>query len=183
MEFISTDIPGVVLVEPRVFRDERGFFLETHHAEKFRAGGIDVAFVQDNHSKSVRGTLRGLHGQRRRPQGKLVRVIAGEIFDVAVDIRPDSPTFGTWVGATLSAENFRQMYVPPGLLHGFCVTSDTAEVLYKCTDLYDPNDEIGAVWDDPAIAIAWPVTDPILSEKDKRLPQLAQLIEKLKDEG
>lgn len=183
MHFIETDIPGVVLVEPRVFRDERGFFLETHHAEKFRAGGIDLTFVQDNHSKSVRGTLRGLHGQHRRPQGKLVRVIAGEIFDVAVDIRPDSPTFGKWVGATLSAENFKQMYVPPGLLHGFCVMSDTAEVLYKCTDLYDPTDEIGAAWDDPAIAIAWPIADPILSEKDKRLPRLAQLIEKMKDEG
>jgi dTDP-4-dehydrorhamnose 3,5-epimerase len=183
MEFISTDIPGVVLVEPRVFRDERGFFLETHHAGKFSAGGIDVAFVQDNHSKSVRGTLRGLHGQRRRPQGKLVRVIAGEIFDVALDIRPDSPTFGKWFGATLSAENFRQMYVPPGLLHGFCVTSDTAEVLYKCTDLYDPTDEIGAAWDDPALAIAWPVADPILSEKDKRLPSLAELIERMKAEG
>lgn len=183
MEFIATDIAGVVIVEPRVFRDERGFFLETHHAEKFRAGGIDLTFVQDNHSKSVRGTLRGLHGQRRRPQGKLVRVIAGEIFDVAVDIRSDSPTFGKWVGATLSAENFKQMYVPPGLLHGFCVLSDTAEVLYKCTDLYDPTDEIGAAWDDPAIAIAWPVADPILSEKDKRLPRLAELVERMRDEG
>jgi dTDP-4-dehydrorhamnose 3,5-epimerase len=183
MEFISTDISGVILVEPRVFRDERGFFLETHHAEKFRAGGIDVAFVQDNHSKSVRGTLRGLHGQHRRPQGKLVRVIAGEIFDVAVDIRPDSPTFGKWFGATLSAENFKQMYVPPGLLHGFCVTSETAEVLYKCTDLYDPTDEIGAAWNDPALSVAWPVADPILSEKDKRLPSLAQLVERMKNAG
>lgn len=183
MEFIETDISGVIIVEPRVFRDERGFFLETHHAEKFRAGGIDADFVQDNHSKSVRGTLRGLHGQRRRPQGKLVRVIAGEIYDVAVDIRPDSPTFGKWVGATLSAENFKQMYVPPGLLHGFCVMSETAEVLYKCTDLYDPTDEIGAAWDDPAIAVAWPVADPILSEKDKRLPRLAELIERMRDEG
>jgi dTDP-4-dehydrorhamnose 3,5-epimerase len=183
MQFIETELSGVVIVEPRVFRDERGFFLETHHAGKFRAGGIDAVFVQDNHSKSVRGTLRGLHGQRRQPQGKLVRVIAGEIFDVAVDIRPDSPTFGKWVGVTLSAENFRQMYVPPGLLHGFCVTSETAEVLYKCTALYDPTDEIGAAWNAPDIGVQWPVTDPILSEKDKRLPSLAELVERMKAEG
>ncbi|MCL4845255.1 MAG: dTDP-4-dehydrorhamnose 3,5-epimerase [Acidobacteria bacterium] len=174
MQVSETAIPGVVLIEPRVFRDARGFFVETYHAERYRSMGIDLPFVQDNHSRSTRGTLRGLHWQWRRPQGKLVRVIEGEIFDVAVDIRPESPTFGQWVGATLSAENFLQIYVPPGFAHGFCVTSDVAQVEYKCTDVYDPEGEGGLTWNDPDLAIAWPVTDPFLSARDQAHPTLRE---------
>jgi dTDP-4-dehydrorhamnose 3,5-epimerase len=137
--------------------------------------------VQDNHSRSVKDTLRGLHAQRRRPQGKLVRAVVGEIFDVAVDIRPHSPTFGRWVGVTLSAENFRQLYVPPGFAHGFCVVSETAEVIYKCTALYDPSDELGVAWDDPDIGIQWPTTrTPLLSPKDAAAPRLRDLVAELK---
>ena len=175
MKFLETDLPGVLIVEPDVFRDPRGFFLETFHAARYRDGGIPYDFVQDNHSKSVRGTLRGLHAQRRRPQGKLVRVAQGEIFDVAVDIRPGSPTFGKWTGAKLSADDFRQMFIPPGFAHGFCVLSDVAEVAYKCTDFYDRSDEIGLRWNDPAVGIAWPIRDPLLSDKDAALPTLAEL--------
>ncbi len=180
MNFIPTELPGVILIEPQVFRDARGFFLETYHQAKFAAAGLNVTFVQDNHSKSTRGTLRGLHGQLRRPQGKLVRVVAGEIFDVAVDIRLDSPTFGRWLGVTLSAANFRQLYVPPGFLHGFRVVSETAEALYKCTTLYDPTDEIGVIWNDPEIGIDWGLRAPLLSEKDRRLPTLRELAERLR---
>ncbi|QUV81210.1 dTDP-4-dehydrorhamnose 3,5-epimerase [Chloracidobacterium sp. D] len=179
MNFIPTELPGVILIEPQVFRDERGFFLETYHAAKFAQAGLDVTFVQDNHSRSVQGTLRGLHAQWRRPQGKLVRVIAGEIFDVVVDIRLDSPTFGRWLGVRLSAENFRQLYVPQGFVHGFCVVSDMAEVLYKCTALYDPGDEIGVIWNDPEIGIDWGIESPLLSEKDRRLPTLRTLVQQL----
>ena len=179
MNFIPTELPGVILIEPQVFRDERGFFLETYHAAKFAQAGLDVTFVQDNHSRSVQGTLRGLHAQWRRPQGKLVRVIAGEIFDVVVDIRLDSPTFGRWLGVRLSAENFRQLYVPQGFVHGFCVVSDMAEVLYKCTALYDPGDEIGVIWNDPEIGIDWGIESPLLSEKDRRLPTLRTLVKQL----
>ena len=179
MKFVQTLLPGVVIVEPDVFRDARGFFLETFHAARYREGGIQYDFVQDNHSRSVRGTLRGLHAQRRRPQGKLVRVVQGEIFDVAVDIRPRSPTFGRWEGARLSAENFRQIFVPPGFAHGFSVLSETAEVEYKCTDFYDPKDEIGARWD--SAGIDWPIERPLLSPKDAALPTLAEL--RLKLEG
>ena len=168
MKFIETALPGVLIVEPDVHRDARGFFLETFHARKYREGGIDAAFVQDNHSRSVRGTLRGLHGQRKKPQGKLVRVVQGEVFDVAVDIRS-----GKHVGVILSAENFRQLWVPPGFLHGFCVVSETAEIEYKCTDLYDPADEIGARWD--SAGIDWPVKAPLLSARDAALPPLDQL--------
>jgi dTDP-4-dehydrorhamnose 3,5-epimerase len=175
MRFVPTEIPEVIVVEPDVHKDPRGFFLETYHVEKYRNGGIARPFVQDNHSRSVVGTLRGLHLQRRRPQGKLVRVIEGEIFDVAVDVRPDSPMFGRWVGVTLTAENFKQVYVPPGFAHGFCVLSPFAQVEYKCTDLYDPSDEIGVSWNDPALNIAWPVTDPILSARDKGHPPLADV--------
>ena len=163
----------MILVEPDVHRDERGFFLETFHAAKYREGGIDYAFVQDNHSRSQYRTLRGLHAQRARPQGKLVRAVRGEIFDVAVDIRPGSPTFGRWEGARLSAENFRQIFVPPGFAHGFCVLSETAEVEYKCTDFYDSKDEIGARWD--SAGIDWPIERPLLSPKDAALPTLAEL--------
>jgi dTDP-4-dehydrorhamnose 3,5-epimerase len=166
MRLVESSLPGVVVIEPDLFRDERGFFLEVYHFEKYRSAGLDVRFVQENHSRSLRQTLRGLHWQWRRPQGKLVRVIVGEIFDVAVDIRRGSPRFGQWVGTMLSAENFKQMYIPEGFAHGFCVTSEVAEVEYKCTDVYDPGGEAGVRWNDPDIGIEWPVTDPILSAKD-----------------
>ncbi len=172
MRFAATDLPGVLVVEPLVHRDARGFFLESFHSAKFAAAGIDVTFVQDNHSSSVRNTLRGLHLQRTNPQGKLIRVIEGEIWDVAVDVRPDQPTFARWTATTLSAANFRQLYVPPGFAHGFCVLSDRAQVEYKCTTLYDPADEIGIAFDDPDIGIPWPVMEPILSERDTRHPRL-----------
>ena len=175
MRFVPTDLPGVLLIEPDVYRDERGFFLETYHARKYQTAGIPGVFVQDNHSRSVRGTVRGLHTQRHRPQGKLIRVLQGEIFDVAVDIRRGSPTFRRWVGVTLSAENFRQVYVPPGFAHGFCVISETADVAYKCTELYDSADEFGVLWNDPDIGIAWPVRAPLLSEKDRSAPPLVEL--------
>lgn len=166
MKVFPSKLKDLVLLEPDVFRDPRGFFLEFFHEKKFRDMGIAKAFVQDNHSKSVQGTLRGLHAQLHRPQGKLVRVVHGEIFDVAVDARPDSPTFGQWEGHILSEENFRQMYVPVGFLHGFCVQSPTAEVEYKCTDYYEPSDEIGVIWNDPGLRIQWPVLSPLLSKKD-----------------
>ncbi len=179
MEFIRSEIPDVILVEPKVFRDERGFFLETYHAEKYREGGIDVEFVQDNHSRSRRGTLRGLHSQIEHPQGKLVRAIQGTIFDVAVDVRRGSPSFGRWVGYELSAENFRQLYIPVGFVHGFCVLSDTAEVEYKCTDIYCPEGELSVIWNDPEVAIEWPISDPVLSDKDAQNPRLAEIEERL----
>ena len=179
MRFTRTDVPGVIIVEPDIHCDGRGFFLETYHAEKYREGGIDGAFVQDNHSKSMANTLRGLHLQVRRPQGKLIRVIEGEIFDVAVDVRRGSPTFGRWVGVTISAENFKQCYVPPGFAHGFCVVSPMAQVEYKCTNLYDPAHEIGVAWNDLALAIAWPVAEPVLSNRDRGHRRLAELLDVL----
>ncbi len=179
MRVIPTDLPGVLIVEPDVHRDARGFFLETFHAAKFAAAGLDVSFVQDNHSASVQHTLRGLHAQRTKPQGKLVRAVEGEIWDVAVDLRPEQPTFGKWTATTLSADNFRQLWVPPGFAHGFCVLSPTAQVEYKCTALYDPSDEIGLAYNDPTIGVAWPVTHPVLSERDKKHPCLAELRERL----
>ena len=172
MRFRPTDLPDVILVEPDVHRDQRGFFLETYHARKYAEGGVAGPFVQDNHSRSVRGTLRGLHAQRQHPQGKLVRAVEGEMFDVAVDIRPSSATFGRWVGVRLSGENFRQLYIPPGFAHGFCVLSEVVHVEYKCTDFYHPDDEIGVAWDDPDVGIAWPLTDPVISAKDRALPRL-----------
>lgn len=172
MRVVRTQIDGVWVVELDRFRDERGFFLESYHETKFRKMGIEDRFVQDNHSRSVRGTLRGLHGQLRRPQAKLIRVVQGEIFDVAVDVRPQSPSFGRWVGEVLTGENDRCLYIPRGFLHGFCVMSPTAEVEYKCSDLYVPGDEIGVRWNDPDLAITWPVPDPILSAKDRALPEL-----------
>jgi dTDP-4-dehydrorhamnose 3,5-epimerase len=175
VRFTPLALPDVILVEPDVHRDARGFFLETYHLDKYRAGGIPGPFVQDNHSRSVRGTLRGLHAQRRRPQGKLVRAVDGEMFDVAVDIRRGSPTFGRWVGVRLSGENFQQLYVPPGFAHGFCVLSEVVNVEYKCTDVYDATDEIGLVWNDPDVGIEWPVREPIISDKDRRLPRLRDL--------
>ena len=179
MRCIPTAIPEVLIVEPDVHRDHRGFFVETYHAEKYRAHGIAAVFVQDNHTRSVARTVRGLHMQRRRPQAKLIRVIAGEIFDVAVDLRRGSPSFGRSVGVALSADNFKQCFIPIGFAHGFCVLTDTAEVEYKCSDTYDAADEFGIAWNDPALAIAWPVSDPILSERDRHHPTLAELADKL----
>jgi dTDP-4-dehydrorhamnose 3,5-epimerase len=165
----------VVLIEPDVHRDDRGFFLETWHAAKYAERGIDVRFVQDNHSRSQRNTLRGLHAQLVKPQGKLLRVTAGEIWDVAVDIRPDSPHFGRWVAAKLSDENFHMLWIPPGFAHGFCVLSERADVEYKCTVHYDPADEIAIRWNDPAIGVTWPGANPILSARDRNAPTLAEL--------
>ena len=179
MRVVLTDIPDVVVIEPDIHADGRGFFLETYHADRYREHGIAGPFVQDNQSRSVAGTLRGLHLQIRRPQGKLIRVIEGEIFDVAVDVRRGSPTFGRWVGAILTAENFRQMYVPPGFAHGFAVVSPIAQVEYKCTDLYDPASEIGVAWNDPALGITWPIAQPLLSMRDARHPTLAEQTDKL----
>jgi dTDP-4-dehydrorhamnose 3,5-epimerase len=179
VRFTPTELPDVILIEPDVFRDARGFFLESYHEEKYRRGGIAGPFVQDNHSHSVRGTLRGLHAQRASPQGKLVRAMSGEMFDVAVDIRVGAPTFGKWVAALLSGENFRQLYIPPGFAHGFCVLTDRVDVEYKCTDFYDKADEIAIRWDDPEIGIAWPVEKPIVSEKDQAAPFLKDIRDRL----
>lgn len=176
MKVLPTDLPGVLIIEPEVFQDTRGFFLETYHTRKYHDAGIPEVFVQDNHSRSAQGTLRGLHAQRQHPQGKLVRAIQGEIFDVAVDIRPESATYKRWVGITLSEENFRQVYVPPGFAHGFCVLSAIAEVEYKCTDFFDPKDEIGIIWNDPDIGIGWPVEEPILSDRDQNAARLAKVV-------
>jgi len=179
LRFRELELSGVILVEPQVHQDERGFFLETYHLEKYRAGGIAEAFVQDNHSRSQRGTLRGLHAQNPDPQGKLMRVVEGEIFDVAVEARRGSPRFGRHVHAVLSAENKRQLYVPPGLLHGFVVTSEVAQVEYKCTTLYRPEAEFSVAWDDPDLAIPWPVEAPILSARDAAAPRLREVEERL----
>ena len=171
MEFISTQIPDVILVRPRLFSDTRGFFLETYREDLFTLSGIDKAFIQDNHSGSTKGVLRGLHYQIRQPQGKLVRVIVGEVFDVAVDLRRHSSTFGRWVGVTLSAEKKNQLWVPPGFAHGFYVTSEKAEILYKATDYYAPQWERSLLWNDPAVGIDWPIINgelPFLSEKDMK---------------
>lgn len=169
----------MILIEPKVFGDSRGFFFESYHAEKFREGGIPLPFVQDNHAKSARGVLRGLHGQSPYPQGKLIQVSEGEIYDVAVDVRKDSPTYGTHVGVILSAENKHCLYVPPGLVHGYCVTSDVAQVQYKCTELYHPEAEFSVAWNDPDLGITWPVENPILSEKDRDAPRLRDVQERL----
>jgi dTDP-4-dehydrorhamnose 3,5-epimerase len=179
MRFLPTDLPGVVIVEPVVHRDPRGFFLETFHRGKFGGGGIDVEFVQDNHSKSAGGILRGLHAQLTKPQGKLLRVIEGAIFDVAVDIRPASSTYRRWVGVELSAESFRQLYIPPGFAHGFCVLGDGAQVVYKCTELYDQADEVAIAWNDPDIGIEWPIEQPTLSARDAAAPRLRDLASRL----
>jgi dTDP-4-dehydrorhamnose 3,5-epimerase len=179
MKITPTALPGVLLVEPRVFADERGYFLEVFHAGKFAAQGLDVAFVQDNHSLSRQGTLRGLHVQLPKSQGKLVRCIEGTVFDVAVDIRRGSPTFAAWFGIELSAENFRQLWVPPDFAHGFCVLSDRAQIEYKCTELYDPAGDLSIAWNDPAIGIAWPVEEPVLSAKDIAAKSLDELVDRL----
>ena len=177
-KFIETGIEGMVIVEPAVFGDARGYFMETYNYNDFKEAGLDMTFVQDNQSKSKKGVLRGLHFQKTHPQGKLVRVISGEVFDVGVDLRPGSKTFGKWFGVTLSAENKRQFYVPEGFAHGFLVLSETAEFVYKCTRFYDPQDEGGLRWDDPDIGVEWPVEEGmeiLLSDKDKVNPSLCEL--------
>ena len=176
MRVLPTRLPGAVIIEPDVFGDARGYFLETWNRQRYAAAGLDVDFVQDNLSFSRRGTLRGLHFQNPRAQGKLVSVLIGEVYDVAVDIRHGSQTFGQWVGATLSAENKRQFYIPPGFAHGFCVTSDTALFAYKCTDFYNAPTEATIRWNDPELGIDWPVADPLLSEKDRAAPCLREIV-------
>ena len=179
MQVTPTDLPGVVVIEPDVFKDTRGFFLETYHVEKYAKLGISETFVQDNHSRSSFGTLRGLHLQLAPMQGKLVRAVQGEIFDVAVDVRLGSPTFGRWVGVRLSADNFRQIFIPGGFAHGFSVLTPTAEVQYKCTAVYTPSTEIGIAWNDPALGISWGVDEPILSARDQKHPTLAEMHDRL----
>ena len=171
MQFTNTDLSDVILIQPRIFDDARGFFLESYQKERFSAAGIHADFVQDNHSASTKGVLRGLHYQTRQPQGKLVRVVVGEVFDVAVDLRRSSSTFGRWVGVTLSSEKKNQLWIPPGFAHGFYVTSEKAEILYKATDYYAPQWERSLLWNDPTLGIDWPLThgeSPILSEKDMK---------------
>jgi dTDP-4-dehydrorhamnose 3,5-epimerase len=177
MQVETTGLPGVLVLRPRVFEDARGFFLESYNRETLRAHGIDTLFVQDNHSRSTRDTLRGLHFQLP-PVGqvKLVRVVRGAVWDVAVDIRVGSPTFGQWVGAELSAGNFRQLYIPAGFAHGFCVLSEDAEVLYKTSQVYSPAHEQGVIWNDAALRVSWPVAEPLLSERDRRLGALADYL-------
>ena len=172
MEFIQTKIPDVILIKPKVFEDQRGFFMESYHVEKFKLAGIDSIFVQDNHAKSVKDTLRGLHFQVNFPQAKLLRCLHGKVFDVAVDLRKDSPYYRQWVGEELSEDNKCQLFIPAGFAHGYYVLSETAEITYKCSEIYHPEDEHGLKWDDPDIAIDWPGIDPILSEKDRKLPPL-----------
>jgi dTDP-4-dehydrorhamnose 3,5-epimerase len=172
MNVKETPLAGLLVIEPRVFRDERGLFWETYHARRYAEAGIADPFVQDNTSRSVQGTLRGLHYQLKRPQGKLVWVVRGDVFDVAVDIRKSSPTFGKWFGLRLSGDEPKQLYIPPGFAHGFCVLSESAEFAYKCTNLYAPDDERGIVWNDPDLGIAWPVAEPRLSPKDRQFPTL-----------
>ena len=169
MQFDATPLPGVYLLTPKVFGDERGFFMESWNAEVFRDAGFDLNFVQDNHSRSARGILRGLHYQTRHTQGKLVRATAGSVFDVAVDVRRDSPTLGQWFGVTLDDQSRQMLWIPPGFAHGFYVTSESADFQYKCTAPYDPDSEVSIAWDDPELAIAWPLIDgeaPSLSAKD-----------------
>ncbi|OZC34895.1 dTDP-4-dehydrorhamnose 3,5-epimerase [Marinobacter vinifirmus] len=184
MKITETKIPAVKLIEPKVFGDERGFFMETWNERAFREAGIDATFVQDNHSRSVKNTLRGLHYQIKQPQGKLVRVTRGEVFDVAVDLRTNSPTFGQWVGEYLSEENNRILWVPPGFAHGFLVTSDTADFQYKCTDFYAPEHDRSIRWDDPTLNVNWDVANPqdlLLSGKDKEAQNLEQAMAELKE--
>lgn len=175
MNIIETRIPGVLIIEPQVFGDPRGYFLETWNEDRYIQAGLPTRFVQDNLSRSARGVLRGLHFQNPNAQGKLVYVPRGEVFDVAVDIRAGSPTFGQWVGLTLSSANFRQLYIPGGFAHGFCVLSETALFAYKCTDFYNPKAEGGIIWNDPDIGIDWPVAWPILSDKDGSYPELKDI--------
>jgi len=176
MKVSHTKLKGCVIIEPRVFGDGRGFFLETFQVARYeKDAGIDLAFVQDNHSRSAKGVLRGLHFQKTKPQGKLVRVVRGEVYDVALDIRKGSPTFGEWEGVILSEDNKKQFWVPPGFAHGFVVLSDTVDFEYKCTDYYDPSDEGSILWSDPDLDIPWPIANPILSTKDQSAKRLVDL--------
>ena len=172
MKVKETSLPGVLLLEPKVFADARGFFLETYNASRFREIGIEETFVQDNHSRSARGVVRGLHYQQPRPQGKLVRCSRGTLFDVAVDIRRGSPHFGKWFGAELSEENMHMLWIPGGFAHGFCALTEFADLMYKCTELYDPTADRAIAWNDPQIGIEWPVENPVLSQKDAAAPML-----------
>ena len=176
MKISHTKLKGCVIIEPRVFGDDRGFFLETFQAIRYKQeADIDLPFVQDNHSRSARGILRGLHFQKNKPQGKLVRVVRGEVYDIALDIRKGSATFGEWEGVTLSEDNKKQIWVPPGFAHGFVVLSDIADFEYKCTDYYDPSDEGSILWSDPDLNIPWPIVNPVLSTKDKSAKRLVDL--------
>ncbi|MNW48838.1 dTDP-4-dehydrorhamnose 3,5-epimerase [compost metagenome] len=173
--FIKTSIEGLVVIEPKVYGDHRGYFMETYNFNEFKEAGLDMTFVQDNQSSSQKGVLRGLHFQKKHPQGKLVRVLSGEVFDVAVDLRPESSTYKHWLGVTLTGENRKQLYVPERFAHGFLVLSDKAEFVYKCTDFYHPEDEGGVLWNDPEIGVEWPlegIGELLLSDKDKRLKSL-----------
>lgn len=185
MKITSTDIPELLLIEPDVRGDDRGFFMETWHARTYAEKGLDANFVQDNQSRSQQGVLRGLHYQLKKPQGKLVRVVSGLVFDVAVDIRKGSPTFGSWVGTELSGDVHKQFYIPPGFAHGFCVLSESADFLYKCTEFHSPDDEYGILWNDPDIGIAWPGDQYLISEKDAgnaRLRDLTELLPSFSDD-
>ena len=173
LKVLPTKLAGVYIIEPQVFSDARGFFMETYHQRRYTESGINCNFVQDNLSRSVRGALRGLHYQVQQPQAKLIQVIKGAVFDVVVDIRRGSPSFGQWIGVDLSEENKRQLFVPQGFAHGFCALSEAADLVYKCTDFYAPEDEGGILWSDPDLAIDWPVAEPLISAKDSRLPRLA----------
>ena len=176
MKVSHSKLQGCLIIEPRVFGDERGFFLETFQADRYRReAGIDLPFVQDNHSRSAAGVLRGLHFQKTKPQGKLVRVVRGEVYDIALDIRKGSPTFGEWEGVILSEDNKKQFWVPLGFAHGFVVLSDTADFEYKCTDYYDPSDEGSILWSDPDLDIPWPIANPVLSTKDESAKRLVDL--------
>ena len=175
MKIITTSIKGILIIKPVTFRDKRGFFMETYNRNRYNASGINATFVQDNLSCSLKNTVRGLHFQIKHPQAKLIQVITGEIFDVAVDLRPGSATFGKWIGILLSDENRRQVFIPEGFAHGFCVLSEFALFYYKCSDFYAPDDEGGIIWSDPDIGIEWPVENPIISEKDKQYQKLSGL--------
>ncbi len=175
LQIIETSLPGVLLIKPRVFADPRGFFLETYRQNVLAEAGIHETFVQDNHSHSSRGVLRGLHYQLRQPQAKLCRVARGEVLDIAVDVRLGSPNFGKWVGVALSGENHAQIYVPKGFAHGFVVRSETADFLYKCSDYFEASDDRGVLWNDPDIGVDWQTSEPVLSEKDRRYLPLAQI--------
>ncbi|WP_351019032.1 dTDP-4-dehydrorhamnose 3,5-epimerase [Shewanella sp. AC91-MNA-CIBAN-0169] len=179
MNIIKTKIKDLLIIEPKVFGDERGFFYETFQAERYKTAGIDSDFVQDNRSRSTRGVLRGLHFQKTKPQGKLVTVTDGEVFDVAVDLRKDSETFGQYESVLLTGKNKLQFYVPPGFAHGFCVLSESADFQYKCTDYYDPSDESGILWNDADLQIPWPLSAPLLSDKDMALPTLTEIKDKI----
>lgn len=176
MNVLSTSLQGLLIVEPVIFGDHRGFFTETYHEKRYREAGVPCTFVQDNLSCSVKNTLRGLHFQVHRPQAKLVQVLSGEVYDVAVDLRRSSATFGKWEGVRLSSENRRQLFIPEGFAHGFCVLSETAMFFYKCSDFYVPGDEGGVLWSDPQIGITWPVNTPVISDKDRHYPLLKDLL-------